>query len=67
MRRLSAQRRRVVALSGSVAAMGGLEPLLRPEHPHLVILLLCFMVCMLGLVIAQLVKLKKEERGAPCG
>lgn len=34
MRRLSARRRRVVVLSGSVAALGGLEPLLGPRHAY---------------------------------
>jgi hypothetical protein len=66
MRRLSAQRRKVAALSGAMAAVGGLEPVLRPEHPDLAIVLLCFMAGMLVFVIAQLVKLKQQKRRAPC-
>jgi hypothetical protein len=61
MKQLSPQRRRVVALSGSVAAMGGLGPALLPRHPRLEVLLLCFMVGTLAFAIMQLVKLKKRE------
>jgi hypothetical protein len=61
MRKLSLQRRKVVVLAASTAAMSGVGPLLFQKHPYLRIAWVGFMAVMLVVVVLQLAKLKKAE------
>jgi hypothetical protein len=61
MREMSLQRRRVVALAGSIAAMSGAGPLLLRGHRHLGMAWIGFVAVMLVVVIVQMVKLRREE------
>ncbi len=61
MRQMSVQRRRVVTMASSVAAMSGLGPLLVRGHRYLGLAWMLFIAVMLVAVIVQMVKLRREE------
>jgi hypothetical protein len=61
MRKLSVQRRRLVGLSASMAALSGVVPLLLRNHARLWWVWLCAMAAVLVWVIARLSKLNCEE------
>jgi hypothetical protein len=60
MRKLSLQRRKVVVLAGSLAAMSGIGPLLMQRHHYLGLVWIGCVAVMMVIVITQLVKLKRE-------
>lgn len=61
MRQLSVERRRIVVMASSVAAMSGVVPLLATRHPRFVALWLGCMAGLLVVAIAHLAKLQKAE------
>jgi hypothetical protein len=61
MRQISAARRRVVVLAGSLAAMSGTGPLLLRRHPLAGWIWLGLMVTLLVRVIVLMVRLRKDE------
>ncbi len=61
MRRLSGERRRIVALSGSVAALSGVVPPLLGHHPVLRWAWVGFMVSLLVYVVVLMVRLRRNE------
>jgi hypothetical protein len=61
MRQMSLQRRRVVVMAGSVAAMSGAVPMLMLKHPRLGFLWLGFMVLVLVMAIRGMARLKRTE------
>ncbi len=64
MRKMSVQRRRVVALAGSVAAMSGVGPLLFHRNHWAVAIWLGLMVALLVWVVVLMARLMKDGR---CG
>jgi len=61
MSELSPRRRRIVVMSGSIAALSGVTPLLLKDHPYVRIGVLVWIVLMLVYVVTEIVKLKREE------
>ena len=61
MRQMSVQRRRVVALAGSVAAMSGLGPLLLPRHSWMRWGWMGLMATLLVWVIVLMARLRRDE------
>ncbi len=61
MRRLSAARRRVVALAGSMAAISGVEPLLLQRHSLARWIWLGLMATLLVRLIVLMARLRKDE------
>ena len=62
MRKISVQRRRVVATAGGLAAMSGVGPLLLQRHYWARWAWLGLMVTLFARVIALMVRLKRDER-----
>ncbi len=61
MRQMSVQRRRVVSMAGSVAAMSGLGPLLFRRHPWLGWGWIGLMFTLLVCVVVLMVRLRQDE------
>jgi hypothetical protein len=61
MRRMSVQRRRVVSLASSVAAMSGVGPLLFPHHSVARWVWLGLMATLLIWVIVLMLRLKRDD------
>ena len=61
MRKMSVQRRRVVSLGGSVAALNGVGPLLFPHHSAARWVWLGLMTTLLIWVIVLMLRLKRDE------
>jgi len=61
MSELSPRRRRIVVMSGSIAALSGVTPLLLKDHPYVRTGVLVWIVLMLVYVVTEIVKLKREE------
>jgi hypothetical protein len=61
MRRMSVQRRRVVVLASSVAAMSGVGPLLFARHSWLRWGWMGLMAALLAAVIVLMVRLRRDE------
>lgn len=61
MRKLSAQRRRVVTMAASMAAISGVGPLLLRGHHSLEIVWAGLIVVLAVTVIVQTVRLRREE------
>jgi hypothetical protein len=62
MRKLSVQRRRVVVLASSVAAMSGVGPLLFHRNHWAMAVWLGLMMTLLVWVVVLMVRLRKGER-----
>jgi VIT1/CCC1 family predicted Fe2+/Mn2+ transporter len=62
MRKLSVQRRRVVGLAGSVAAMSGVGPALFHRNHWALAVWLGLMMMLLGWVLVLMVRLRKDDR-----
>ncbi len=58
-RQMSPQRRRVVALAGSIAAISGLVPTLTHGHPYVADAIMGVMVFGLIYVIREMLKLRR--------
>ena len=63
MSELTPERRKVVILGGSVAAMSGSIAVFGHNHPWLAVVWLCFLMVAAAYVIVQLIKIKRS-RGA---
>ncbi len=61
MRQMSAARRRVIALAGSMAAMSGVGPLLLNHHHKAQLVWIGMMVVLFVRVIVLMSRLKKDE------
>ena len=62
MSRLSPERRKVVILGGSIAAMSGTIALLGRNHPWLGAVWLCFLLIAAAYVMVQLIKIRWSGR-----
>jgi hypothetical protein len=62
MRKMSLQRRRVVSLAASVAALSGLGPVLFPRHSAARWVWLGLMATLLFWVILLMLRMKRDER-----
>ena len=61
-RQLSAERRRIVVISSSVAAMSGVAAMLSQQHPFVIWIYGGFLIAAFAYVITQLVKIKRAEK-----
>jgi hypothetical protein len=62
MSKLSPERRKVVVLGGSIAAMSGTIALLGRNHPWLGAVWLCFLLIAAAYVMVQLIKIRRSGR-----
>jgi hypothetical protein len=61
MKEMSLQRRRVVVLAGSLAAISGAGPVLLRGHRFAQMAWVVFLAVMIVVLIVRMVKLKREE------
>jgi ABC-type Mn2+/Zn2+ transport system permease subunit len=61
-RQLSPERRKIVIIAASVAALSGVTPVLLKDHPYLRIGMLVCITCALVYVVVAMAKLKRGER-----